>query len=308
VNNNPETSKVSLFTIPKAFQGLTGIIQRNALRSWTELRPTCEIILFGNEKGTQELTEELELRLVPELKGNDAGTPLVNDLFLRAEEIASNQILGYVNADIIFPKSFLRPVERVSERFERFLIVGRAVDLDVTRPLEFSTDWELDIHNLICSQGRLRPPWGSDYFVFSRGLWANIPAFAIGRTSWDNWLIYEAIKQGAAVIDATSIIQAVHQNHDYGQYVTWAGKRKSEEAAQNRMLYLDSIGNEYWFSVKDVTHKLNESGIRSTYWTRMRYPIWKISRTPPIYQLMTPALKLQYLIQNRHSVQEEPKQ
>jgi len=232
----------------------------------------------------------------------------VNDLFLRAEESASNQILCYVNADIILPKSFLRSVQRVNERFERFLIVGRAVDLDVIRPLDINTDREIGIHNLIRGQGRLRPPWGSDYFVFSRGLWANIPAFAIGRTSWDNWLIYEAVKQGAAVIDATSVIQAVHQNHGYGQYVTWAGKRKSEEADQNRTLYMDSTGSEYWFSMKDVTHKLNETRIRSTYWTRMRYPAWKISRTPPIYQLLTPALKLQSLIKNRHSTQKETKE
>jgi len=36
---------LTLFTIPKAFQGHTGVIQRNAIRSWTLLRPECEIIL-----------------------------------------------------------------------------------------------------------------------------------------------------------------------------------------------------------------------------------------------------------------------
>jgi hypothetical protein len=298
---------VSLFTIPKAFQGLTGIIQQNAIRSWTELWPSCEIILFGAEEGAAELAAELGLKLVPELQGNDTGTPLVDDLFLREEESASNHILCYVNADIILPKSFSRSVQRVSERFERFLIVGRAVDLDVTRPLDFSTNWEIEIHNLVRRQGRLRPPWGSDYFVFSRGLWPKIPPFAIGRTAWDNWLIYKALMQGAAVIDATSVTPAVHQNHDYGRYVTWAGKRRSEEASQNRTLYMESTGNEYWFSLKDVTHRLNESGIRSRYWTRMRYPLWKMSRTPPFYQLLTPILKLQSLIQNRHSAQEENK-
>jgi len=299
---------VSLFSIPKAFLGHTGIIQRNAILSWTELRPACEITLFGSEEGTGELSAELGLNLEPGSQGNETGTPLVNDLFLRAEESASNQILCYVNVDIILPKNFLQSIQRVSERFERFLIVGRAVDLDVIHSLDFNTDWEIGIHSLIRSQGRLRPPWGSDYFVFSRGLWANIPAFAIGRTSWDNWLIYEALKLGAAVIDATSVIQAVHQNHDYGQYVTWAGKRKSEEADHNRTLYVDSTGCKYWFSVKDVTHRLNESVIRSKFWTRIRYPAWKISRIPPLFQFLTPALRLQSLIKNRHSAKEETKE
>lgn len=298
-------SKVSLFSIPKAFQGLTEIIQKNAIHSWTELRPSCEIFLFGNEEGTGELSVELDLKHVPKLLENRKGTPLVNDLFFRAEESVSHQILCYVNADIILPKSFLQSIHRVSERFEQFLIVGRAIDLDVTHLLDFNTDWEIDIQNQIRRQGRLRPPWGSDYFIFSKGLFPHIPTFTIGRTSWDNWLIYEALNQGVTVIDGTSAIQAVHQNHNYGQYVTWTGKRKSEEAELNRSLYMDSIGYEYWFSVKDVTHKLEKTGIHSSYWTRMRYPLWKISRTSPFYQLLTPVIKLQSRIKSSPSAQME---
>ena len=37
-----------LFAIPKPFVGHTGLIQRNAIRSWTHLRPKREILLFGN--------------------------------------------------------------------------------------------------------------------------------------------------------------------------------------------------------------------------------------------------------------------
>jgi hypothetical protein len=300
-----DTDKISIFSIPKAFQGLTGTIQRNAIESWIELRPSCEIVLFGQEVGTKELTAQLGLKHAPDLQRNDRGTPLVSDLFQQAQERASNPVLCYVNADIILPKNFLQSVERVRRRFQRFLIVGCAVDLDVTKLLDFRSDWETDIHNLIGHKGRLRSPWGSDYFVFPKGLWPNIPPFAIGRTAWDNWLMYEALSHDAAVIDATSVTQAVHQNHDYGQYRTWAGKRTSDEAEKNRKLYVDSTGAGYWFGLKDVTHRLKRSRIRSTFWGRIRYSIWKICRTSPFFELLAPALKLQSKIKRRNSQREE---
>jgi len=43
---------LTLFALPKPFRGRNGIIQQNAIRSWTLLEPTPEIILFGDEFGT----------------------------------------------------------------------------------------------------------------------------------------------------------------------------------------------------------------------------------------------------------------
>ena len=42
---------LTLFTTPKPFRGIFATIQRNALRSWTLLRPACDVLLFGNEDG-----------------------------------------------------------------------------------------------------------------------------------------------------------------------------------------------------------------------------------------------------------------
>ncbi|NLT75105.1 MAG: glycosyltransferase, partial [Planctomycetes bacterium] len=78
---------------------------------------------------------------------------------------------------------------------------------------------------------------GLDYFVFPKGLYREIPPFAIGRTAWDNWLVMAPHTYGAAVVDGTEFITAVHQDHDYGHV---AGGRqeawKGVEAARNREL------------------------------------------------------------------------
>jgi hypothetical protein len=46
---------LTLLAMPKPFEGHIGIIQRNAITSWTNLNPRPEIFLFGEEKGTARL-------------------------------------------------------------------------------------------------------------------------------------------------------------------------------------------------------------------------------------------------------------
>jgi hypothetical protein len=43
---------MTIFAIPKPFIGQIGVIQKNAIASWTKLSPRPEIILFGDEIGT----------------------------------------------------------------------------------------------------------------------------------------------------------------------------------------------------------------------------------------------------------------
>jgi hypothetical protein len=113
---------------------------------------------------------------------------------------------------------------------------------------------------LVAAEGRLHAATGLDYFVFSRGLWPAIPPFAIGRSVWDNWLVYGARARGAPVIDATAMVMAVHQAHDYthvpdGAQAVWNGP----EARRNQELL---GGDHHFFTVEDATHALTPSGPR----------------------------------------------
>src|SRR5262245_29737985 len=116
---------LTLFALPKAFRGHIGVIQRNAITSWTRLRPRPEIILFGTDEGTAEIAMELGLRHVPTIQCNEYGTPLLSDLFKKARDLATNNILCYVNADILLLGEFVDVVQKVSSWRSRFLMVGR---------------------------------------------------------------------------------------------------------------------------------------------------------------------------------------
>src|SRR5207247_9696761 len=45
---------LTIFSIPKPFRGHIGTIQRNAIQSWLQLSPRCEVILYGNDPGVAE--------------------------------------------------------------------------------------------------------------------------------------------------------------------------------------------------------------------------------------------------------------
>jgi hypothetical protein len=252
---------LTLFTIPKPFHGHIAVIQQNAIHSWTLLRPVCEIILFGDDEGTAEIARESGVCHVPNVARNEYGTPLVNDLFDKAQCLASHDLLCYVNADIVLMSDFIEAVRQVVRRKRRFLMVGQRWDLDVTEPLDLGkVRWEAQFRSHVAQHGQLHPLFGIDYFVFPKGLWGEIPPFAIGRTVWDNWLIYRARTRGAAVIDATSAVMVVHQNHGYAHVSHGEkGMRGGPEADRNREL---AGGLHHVFTVQDATHRLTPKGLR----------------------------------------------
>jgi hypothetical protein len=254
---------LTLFTTPKPFRGLISVIQRNAIRSWTNLRPACEIMLLGDEEGAAEIASEYRLRHVPEIARNEFGTPLVNDLFAKGQRLAVHDLLCYVNCDIILMSDFMRAVEQVARLKHRFLMVGQRWNVDLEEPLDFSDGWEGKLRTRLTQNGRLAELTAIDFFVFPRGLWGDIPPFALGRTMWDDWLLSRAFAREAVLIDATPAIMVAHQNHDYSHHPEGRqGVWKGVEAQRNSELAGGWAGLS---SLQDVTHFLTPRGLRFAY-------------------------------------------
>ncbi|MGJ3522732.1 FkbM family methyltransferase [Nitratidesulfovibrio sp. D1] len=234
---------VTIFAIPKPFTGHAATIQKNAIRSWARLTPPPEIILFGDETGIAEMACEIGARHVPEVTRNEFGTPLVDGLFRAATQLAENDILAYVNADIILFDDFMAGVERVVASHEEFLLVGRRWDLCITEEIDFSASgWRDTLRQTIAADGFLHAETGLDYFVHTRGLWAGMPPFALGRCAWDNWLMKWPVAMGKAAIDATAYITAVHQDHGYAHAGNRANAFTGLEAQRNRAMAGSVLG------------------------------------------------------------------
>jgi hypothetical protein len=254
---------LTIFATPKPFRGHIAVIQRNAIRSWTLLRPACEIILMGNDEGTAEIADEFGLRHVPDVARNTSGTPLVSDMFKQAQQLSARNLFCYVNSDIILMSDFMRAIQRAVDQKSRFLMVGQRWNLNVKETFEFKPDWEEKLRNQAKKLGTLADPCFIDFFVFPRGLLGEIPPFAIGRPRWDNWMLYRARSLRVPLIDATPVVMAIHQNHDYshhpqGKDGLWTG----DEALTNDKL---AGGAVHSFIITDATHLLTPQKLRLTY-------------------------------------------
>ena len=256
---------LTIFTIPKAFRGRFQTIQRNAIQSWLRLEPACEVILLGDDPGTAEVAAELGVRHVPDVACNEYGTPLLNSAFEIAQSLASHRVVCYINADIILTSGFLPALRRIQAhpvlRRRAFLMVGRRWLFDLEQPIDFdAVDWGARLRAAVLERGTQDVFSAIDYFVFPRGWLKEMPPLAVGRPGWDNWFIYHARARGVPVIDASQVVIAIHQNHDYSHHPQ--GRQGVYEGAEAR-LSLELIGGvKYCFDLRDATWLLTPRGLQ----------------------------------------------
>ena len=209
-------SKLTIFTAPKPFTDPhIRLIQRNAIQTWLHLGPDVEVILVGEEHGLAETAAEFDVKLLADVRRNAFGTPLISSIFHLAREASQSPVLAYVNADILIMPDFVNAALEVQQKHEKYLIVGQRWDLDVREALTFPENWVELLKKRADQTGRLHPRGGSDYFIYPRDSFKDIPDFAVGRAGWDNWMFYKARYEGWPLIDGTQSIQIIHQDHDY---------------------------------------------------------------------------------------------
>lgn len=249
---------LTLFTIPKPFLGKCNIIQRNAIQSWLRLSPKCEIILLGDEKGTKETAKEFGIRHIAQIKKNKFGTPFLNSAFNIVQKLAKNDILVYLNSDIILMPDFIPAVKQINQSM--FLMGGRRWDLNLEKEINFNKpDWERKLHGEFLKKDKLHSFSGIDYFVFPRNLPHNLPPFVVGRPCWDDWLIYRVRSLKIPVIDATEVITVIHQNHESSHLRIKKDLLKKIEAQRN----LELIGGfSHMCTLRDANWVLTPEGLK----------------------------------------------
>jgi hypothetical protein len=250
---------LTIFTIPKPFKGPAAAAQDNSVASWRRLGPDVQIMLFGDEEGIADAAARHGVEHVAKIQRNELGTPLLDDAFATAQARARHARVCYVNADIIFLPDLPRALANVA--LERFLMVGRRTDLDVPERIAFANvDWATQLAGRARAEGRLHEPTGIDYFIFPRGQMASMPPFPVGRALWDNWMIHHARVTGIPVVDATAVVLAVHQNHDYGHLR--GGPHASEAGAEVRRNW-QIVGPDFLqLTIDDATWLLGPDGAR----------------------------------------------
>jgi len=251
----------TIFSCPKEFSSLFGIIQRNAINSWLNLNPTPKIILFGveNEEIKKEYNHD-SISFVSIEDLNEYKTPYINKIFEKAMSLSITDTLCYVNSDIILFNDFNNTINNIS-KIKNYFGVGQRYNLDLDRVIDFKN---FDFLNKnFFDQATLDSYTGSDYFIFNKDTIKNIPNFLIGRTCWDNWLIYYASINNLNLIDCTNDIFCVHQKQDYSHIKT---DTKNHYKGIERDYNLRQLGGlDKLYHIRDCKFILKNKEIKKNY-------------------------------------------
>ena len=251
---------LTIFTAPKAFTNPhIATIQRNAVQSWLHLGQEVEVLLYGREVGIAEVAAEFGVKHIPDVACTETGAPYINSMFDITRQFSDSPLLCIVNADILFLPDIILASKQLLNLTDRFLALGQRWDLDVTEPLDFADNWEERLSLRTKKYGQLHLPLGSDYFIFPRNCFQETPGFAIGRSGWDNWMIYHAMQQNLATVDVTPSVMIVHQNHDYSHLPGNKPPYHMEESNRNREL---AGGKSHLYLILDMKQQLVNGQIR----------------------------------------------
>lgn len=273
---------VTIFTGPKPFGKNThiDIIQENCIRACKQLGPDVEVVMVGYEEGIESTAKKLGVRCYTDVRTTPQGTPLVSSIFDLARRANDSPLLAMINTDNLFLSDFLAACQSMLNRADRFLMCGDRLDVKITEPIVFKAKWEDELRNKMLTEGVNMGVVGSDYFVFPRACFTDMPDFAIGRSGWDNWMIYKARKEGWMTVDISKSITAGHQNHDYSHLPGGKPPYRLPETMNNIKL---AGGKYHLFMLSDADYELinmqpvkkNLAGKR--FWREFEiYPLVKI--------------------------------
>ncbi len=211
------TPLMTIFMGPKPFGKNPHIdmIQRNSILACKALGPEVEVVVIGYEDGIEETAKELGVKHFGNVRSTPQGTPLVSSIFELARQANDSPLLAMINADNLFMSDFLQACKAVLGKTDKFLICGDRLDVKMPGPIDFSKGWEEKLKDRLLKEGKNMGVAGSDYFVFPRACFTDMPDFAVGRSGWDNWMIFKARSEGWKTIDISKSITAGHENHDY---------------------------------------------------------------------------------------------
>lgn len=262
-------SLLTLFSAPKPFTDPhIATIQRNAIRAWT-LLPDTQVLLLGEEAGLAEAAAQLGVTHLPGVGHNPAGTPLISSMFELARRASESPLLCIVNADMLLMNDFVEAAARSIRWREEFVLLSQRWDLDIREPLDFKAGWQTRLRGQVREHGSLHRPAGSDFFLFPRACYQDVPDFAIGRAGWDNWMIHRARQARWPVVDCTPSVTIVHQNHDYRHLPGGQSHHNLPETHENTRLAGGEAAVRY--TILDATHRLVEDGFTPPPLTWLRF-------------------------------------
>ena len=255
-----ETLPLTFVTTCKPFEGLDGILQRNAIGSWRALG--IEVLILGDEPGVATVCAQLGCHHISQVERGPKNLPYISSIFAIAESEVRTEFYAYLNSDIVLGQGsgqgLRQAVDQIPEACN-VLLTGRRRNIPLLSPLEFSEGgWTKDLEYLDQEYGTWDHDYAIDFFLVNKGWLGPLPDLLVGRAGWDNWMLHHASSRGAMIVDGSETIRLYHPLHGYRLLgKTALDNRQNDESFEN----LDRIGGDRSSIEKARTHKATQAGI-----------------------------------------------
>jgi hypothetical protein len=196
----------------RLLEGAYGQLYLNGIRSWQALDPAPEIIIVGEAKYLADDCTQLGLRFVPVQCGDD-GVPLMRDYMAAAEAAASYPIRMWACPDVLLFQDLYTSLRYVDQYLKQYVCVGRRYELDIKADLDFTNGTAEALLEKARAANNLEHGVVVSYMAYKDTVWQDMPAFRLDGSAMDNWMVWQAIRQGVPVIDITGTATAIHQKH-----------------------------------------------------------------------------------------------
>lgn len=266
------TPEISVVMTPKAFVGADRTLQRVAIESWH--RAGAEVLLFGDDRGTAEVCEDVGCVHVPDVTRSSSGRPMLDEVMLRGQERATNDIVVFVNADIAVVGDVRGALVNIAARMPSFLAV--APRREVTVPGD-DAQVMLTVSDLGDLRGVTGPASAIDFFAFPRGQLTTFPPFVVGRPGWDNWMIYHHRERRIPIVEIGEAVRLLHLDHRPGYASGKVTDGIHPEAQSNLALAAWATH----FSLDDVTHVLRAGLVLRTRRRSLRSEVLQRTKFDP---------------------------
>jgi len=231
----------------------------NSVNSWIHALKSINgvIILYEELEGQLgEFKEDDNLKVFSHDKRDKWGIPTIDRMFYRSYMCTRSSFMCFVNGDIILPPNFVDRIHPVLERNSPFMLGASPFDVICDYRIDFSnSEWYSRIRKSY--GGMWRSDVAIDFFLFTSGIFHDIPPFSIGRIAYDNYLIGRGKESTGVLIDGTQGIGAIHQYHDYRPYTNLHHVMSLPASEHNKKV----AGGYAKCALRQATHVLDETGL-----------------------------------------------
>ena len=233
------------------------LVHNNTIRNWLLFRPYVVPVIFTNEPSIASECRRKGWDVLPARVTAADDIPVLKFMYIDAMKKYKSTYYAYSNSDILFTGNLVDTLigcaynlsdtmnasgsldslvyEKSMYAQQPIMIIGQRTNVENVTKSESSTWTSL---TSVAKRGKLFGDSAEDYFITTRSYpWNDIAEVVIGLRAYDNWLVYNALKQKHMVIDGTATILAVHQTTAAGNFESHKHRSKEYDAILLKRLY-----------------------------------------------------------------------